>query len=377
MVALMSRLHAGPIHTFSIGYAEDGYDEGGYATDVARHLGTDHRHLVMRPDAFAEAWPSLVRRRDAPLSIPHEIPLYELSRQMKQSISVALAGDGADELFGGYGRVLRGAMDWKKVRAARAVLGGRLAARVGAMPRLARTPLAWLGCTDQMQHFFQVYNWIPFEEKWSLLTPEARSAIDGDARTVGVFEDAFAEAEHADPYDRVLHVFQKIHLGCLLDKLDAMAMAASIEGRVPFVDHRLVELVVPMPIEHKLRWNSTLDRIRGLATTGASASERLDTTKVALRRVGERLLPESIAHRKKLGFPTPLDAWLDAGMLDLAREILLDPVTRARGIFEPAAVRRLLDTRDRLPYDFHGKKVWMLANVELWLREVVDAPAGP
>jgi len=157
-----------------------------------------------------------------------------------------------------------------------------------------------------------------------------------------------------------------------LGELDAMGMAASVEGRVPFVDHELVEEFVHMPVELKMRWNSLPARLRAVTVTAATASERLDTTKWALRRVGARVLPPETAGRPKLGFPTPLDRWLRDGMLDFAREILLDRRSRERGLFDPAELARLLARPQPLPYDFYGKKVWMLVNVELWFREVVD-----
>jgi asparagine synthase (glutamine-hydrolysing) len=106
--------------------------------------------------------------------------------------------------------------------------------------------------------------------------------------------------------------------------------------------------------------------------TAASASERLDTTKHALRRLAGRLLPADVVHRRKLGFPTPLDDWLGNGMMDFAREVLLDRRARERGIFDPQAIEDLLSRPQHLPYDFYGKKVWMLTNVELWLRELID-----
>jgi len=372
MVGLMSRAQGRTVATFSAGYGDSGYDEGAAAAAAAAAVGTTHRHRVVSRLEYQQSWPALVRHRAAPLSIPHEVPLYHVSGELKQVASVALAGDGADELFGGYGRVLRSPLDWQKIRLARAVLGPALSARLAAARPLRDTPLSWLRFGSQLEHFLHVYNWVPAAEKRSLLSADAQAAIGDDARTLAAFEDAFDEVRDAGPYDRVLHVFQKLHLGCLLDKLDAMGMAASVEGRVPFVDHELVEEFVHMPVELKMRWNSLPARLRAVTVTAASASERLDTTKWALRRVGARVLPPETAGRPKLGFPTPLDRWLRDGMLDFAREILLDRRSRERGLFDPAELARLLARPQPLPYDFYGKKVWMLVNVELWFREVVD-----
>ncbi len=372
MVALMARLQSGPTATFSAGYAGGDFDEGDAAAAVAAALGTQHRHREVSRAEYLESWPALVRHRAAPLSIPHEVPLHLMSAELKGTASVALAGDGADELFGGYGRVLRSPLDWAKIRLARGVLGPGLAARLASARPVRDTPLSWVRFGTQLDHFLHVYNWIPLPEKRSLLSADARAVVGDDARTLAVFEEAFDEVRDAGPYDRVLHVFQKIHLGCLLDKLDAMGMAAGVEGRVPFVDHELVEQFVHMPIELKMRWNSLPARLRSVTVTAANASERLDTPKWALRQVGAQLLPPGMAGRAKLGFPTPLDRWLGEGMLDFAKDVLLDRRSRDRGIFDPTALATLLADPRRPPYDFYGKRIWMLTNVELWFREVVD-----
>jgi asparagine synthase (glutamine-hydrolyzing) len=373
LVAVMNRQSATRLRTFSIGYEEQDYDEGQYAREVAHHFKTEHLHVIFPQQDYQDDWLKLLRLRDAPLSIPHEIALYHLSVELKKSVTVAISGEGADELFGGYGRVMRSPMDWKKVSFARSILGDSLSARLGALPSLRETPLGWLRCRSQLEHFFQIYNWLPFEEKWSLMSGDVLSSIEHDARTINVFKELFARLDKANPYDRILHIFQKIHLGCLLDRLDAMSMAASVEGRVPFVDHKLIEFVINMPVRYKLRWKSQLSRLRATTKTAARASEWLDTNKYLLRKLGSKLLPDSISRRKKLGFPTPLDGWLRDGLMDSARELLLDKRTRERGIFEPQALARLLDSAQNLPYDFYGKKVWMLMNVELWFREFIDA----
>jgi asparagine synthase (glutamine-hydrolysing) len=373
LVAILSQHCPGQLHTFSAGYGEDNYDEGRYAREVADHFKTQHLHLVFHKQDYQCAWLKLIRQRDAPLSIPHEIPLYHLSLELKKFVTVAISGEGADELFGGYGRVLRSPMDWNKVVLARSLLRESLATRIGASRRLRNTPLSWLRCRSLMDYFFQVYNWIPFEEKWSLMSADVLHAIGNDARTINVFEEIFARVEGANAYDQLLHVFQKIHLGCLLERLDAVSMAAGVEARVPFVDHELIEFVINMPLRYKLRWKSLLSRLRAVTTTAARASERLDTNKYLLRKLGSGLLPNNISSRHKLGFPTPLDGWLRNGLMDSARDLLLDKTTRERGIFDQKALAPLLVRAQKLPYDTYGKKIWMLMNVELWFREFVDA----
>ena len=352
IVAAIMAAEQGTVDTFSVGYEEDGYSEEPYARAVARHIGARHDHLTLSQRDYTDRWMDVLRQNDHPLSIPHEVALHELSAHMKGRVSVALSGEGADELFGGYGRVQRSPMDWKKIAAARALLGPRLSDWLGGRPAFAGTTVEWLRCRSHLDHFFRVYNWIPFEEKWDLFTPDALRVIDGDARTISVFRRIFEDAAAADPYDRVLHVFQKIHLGGLLDRLDMRSMASGLETRVPYVDHELIEYVVHVPHRLKMRWRSPLAMLRALVHPAHRASEWLDVNKYLLRRIGASLLPAEIASRRKLGFPTPLDAWLEQGMGDLARDLLLDGNARTRDIFDRAKVVRLLDGRQRLPYDF-------------------------
>ena len=373
VAALMVKDSAREIRTYSVGYKEAGYDEAAFAHAVADHIGTQHEHLLLEESDYFEEWRKLIRHNDIPISIPHEIALHQLSAHMKQHVSVALSGEGADELFGGYGRVQRSPMDWNKVAFARRLLGGKLSNWIASRPALKDTAYSWLRFENQMQHFFERYNWIPFEEKWHLLSDDAMQKIDGDKRTIGVFEKLFDDVARCDPYDRVLHAFQRVHLQALLSRLDMMSMASALEARVPFVDHELIEAVVNIPYWHKMRWNSPLQRARALFHTSFEASEWLDTNKVLIRRMAEDLVPKDIAYRKKLGFPTPLDRWMESEMKDVAKDVLLDKTSRERGIFDHDEVNNLLNHRQDLPYDFYGKKVWMMMNVELWLREVVDA----
>lgn len=374
VAALMAKNSAEQIQTFSVGYVEEGYDEEKFARQVADFVGTRHEHLTLRQDDYIADWRSLIRQNDIPLSIPHEIALYQLSAHMKTKVKVALSGEGADELFGGYGRVQRSPMDWKKIAAARAVMGNRLATWISNRPSLKDTAWSWLRHPTHLDHFFDCYNWVPFAEKWALFTPETMDRIDGDARTIGVFADVFRATENVDPYDRVLHVFQKIHLGGLLDRLDMMSMASGLEARVPFVDHELIEYVVHIPHRYKMRWKSPWHHLRALFHTSFKASEWLDINKALLRTIGNRLVPPDIAKRKKLGFPTPLDRWLQGRMREMAHDLLLDRTARERGLFQPEKVDELLRNPQDLPYDFYGKKVWMMMNVEMWFREVVAAP---
>ena len=369
LVAMMASEKRERTRTFSIGYEEDDYNEEYFARLVSQHCNTDHHQIILSNTNYLDIWPDLVHHRDGPLSIPHEIALYQMSVELKKRVTVVLSGEGADELFGGYGRVQRSPMDWKNIQWIRKIIGPLLADAIGAKsPKGSIFNL--VGIKNHMEHFFHSYNWIPFEEKWTLLTDGVLEQLNNDSKTIGVFEDIFADTAHINPYDRVLHIFQKIHLTCLLDRLDMMSMAASVEARVPFVDdHELVEHVINIPYHYKLKWKSRLHEMKSLFYSSFRASEWLDTNKYLLRRVGSLILPDTIASRKKLGFPTPLDLWLKNGMLDYAKEILLDDMSIRRGLFDRNELEKYMNSNQELPYDFFGKKIWMLTNIELWFRD--------
>ena len=150
-------------------------------------------------------------------------------------------------------------------------------------------------------------------------------------------------------------------------------MASSVEARVPFVDHNLVELVMSVPYEYKFRWKSKYHKALGLFNNSFINSEKNDISKFILRKIGSKYLDSKIAYKKKLGFPVPLDEWSKSIYFESAKEILLDSKTRSRGIFNCNNIEKLLMKKENLNYDFWGKKIWMLMNVEVWHREVVDS----
>jgi asparagine synthase (glutamine-hydrolysing) len=371
LVALMARHAGSPIKTFSIGYDAPGYDEGDYAEIVSRHLGAEHRRLVVEPGGFLDTMEAMILDRDQPLSIPHETALRTLSHDLGSQVTVCMSGEGADELFGGYGRVQRSPHDFQKLKFLEKWAGPAAPWLSGVLGDSDLAPR--LGARDDVEHFLHVYHWWPMAEKAALFTPEVRQALNGDEALRASCRSIFDASGSTDAYERVFYFFEKVHLLNLLDRLDVQSMAASVEARVPFVDHELVEFVSAIPLRHKMRWRSPVHMVAALFMKSEDFSEVLDINKYLLRRLADEMLPPAIARRKKLGFPTPLDRWLAGPLRQRAREILLDPMTRRRGLFRTDVLERLLQDEPDLKYDFHGKRVWMLMNVELWFRLHIDA----
>ena len=372
LVAMMSNHSKSKVKTFSIGYDQDDYNEEKFARVVSKHCKTDHKQIIISKKDYIDDWVKLIKQKDAPLSIPHEVPLYKMSIELKKHVTVVLSGEGADELFGGYGRVQRSPMDWKKIKYFKYLFGpsfSKILVKRSSKDSIFQN----LRFNNHMDHFLSVYNWVPFEQKWNLFSDEVLSELQKDKKVLQIVDEIFFKTQHIDPYDRVLHFFEKIHLYCLLDRLDMMSMAASVEARVPFVDdHNLVDFVTKIPFHHKMEWNSKFQKMRALFLSSFNASEVLDTNKAILRKIGSTMLPNNIAYRKKLGFPTPLDNWFKTGMIDYAKEILLDPISINRNLFNNNKMEKFLKLNEKLPYDFYGKKVWMLMNIELWYRNFID-----
>ena len=372
LVALMSQSSRNPVKAFSIGFSEEGYNEFEFSREVSDLYGADYYPILLSQIDYMNMLPKMIRQKDAPLSIPHEVALYQLCLELKKQITVVISGEGADELFGGYGRVQRSPMDFKKISFGNSFIPLFIRKQLFKILGAGDQAEKWIAVNNHMDHFFSVYNWIPFEEKWSLFTDEVNHQLDHDHEEIEGWRSDFEHVKGGDPYDRILYIFEKRHLLCLLDRLDTMSMAASVEARVPFVDHQLVEFVSTIPSYYKLKWRSPLHLFRALFMNSFQASERLDSSKAILRKLAQGMLPKRISSRKKLGFPVPLDSWIKQGLIKQAKEILLDSRSCRRGIFRRDRIEKLLNKQQTLDYDFWGKKIWMLMNVELWFREFID-----
>lgn len=357
--------------TYSIGFKDDGYDESHYARIVADKYNFKHHHFYDDPNTFLDDTTTLIKYRGTPLSIPHEVAINKLFHHISTKQKVVLSGEGADELFGGYGRVQRSAFDYQK----------RLWINKAPIPKSVRDRLAvFCGIEDidtdegLCGTFLSRYHWWSAEEKSLLFTNEFSAIIDNDAQELRYWRDSFNDVREMNFHQQILYMFQSQHLQCLLDRLDAHSMAHGVEARVPFCDHRLIEFAAKVPLNLKFEWNSLGDFIRSLFVTSDTFSESYDSSKVLLRRIGAKYLPSEISHRKKLGFPVPLDTWTRNVLIKSYKEILLDNKTNSRRIFRRPYLEHILtQASDGEGYDFWGKKIWMLMNFEIWMRECVDA----
>jgi asparagine synthase (glutamine-hydrolysing) len=353
IVALMSQLLDRPVKTFSVGFAGSGaaVSELPYARMVAKHYETDHHEVIVGPDDFERLAETIVWHLDQPIADEAALANYMVARLASRHVKMVLTGEGGDELFAGYARYSgeRFAPLFRRIpRPARALA----IAASGRLPGLRRPKLA-LYALCQPDEVARLSSWFPlFNEdmKAALLSERSKSAL-GDHTSRSVFAQQLARTDARDPLSRMLYVDTKLWLpDDLLARGDKTSMAASIEARIPLLDHPLVEFVAGLPPGLKLR---------GL------------THKYLLKRVSRAWLPEAIIKRKKQGFPTPIAMWLRHEARSYIRDMLAPAVVRRRGLFEPAYVARLLDEHDSGAAN-HGSILWSLLNIELWQKLLID-----
>jgi asparagine synthase (glutamine-hydrolysing) len=353
LAALMSGMLEEPIRTFSVGVPDADANELPYARLVARAVGAVHREVVVRPEEFFDALPRLVRHEDEPIAFSSSVPLYFVSRLAAEDVKVVLTGEGADELFLGYHRYrvthwnerLGGAYRSLVPRAVRGAIGGavrRLPRRLGRYA--TRTFLGLEPGTRQL--FCENFAVFPTALQRGLLAdPGLLAARDPYQEALARYADA-----PGGPLERMSHADLQTYLVELLMKQDQMSMAASIESRVPFLDHTLVEHVSALPGRLKLRgWQ----------------------TKAVLRAALRDLVPREILTRRKMGFPVPVGRWLRGPFRPIVDEFVLGPRARARGLFDPAALRRLAQAHGTGAAE-HGDRLWLLINLEIWQRLFLD-----
>jgi asparagine synthase (glutamine-hydrolysing) len=357
IAVLMSKMIDRPLQTFSVAFKQRAFSELDYARQVASAIKADAHEIVIDDQDFFGALPRLIWHEDEPIAHPSSIPLYFVSALARDHVKVVLTGEGSDELLAGYGKYPRALANWRAAAAYAAVpapLRRWVADRV--VPKLpgqvgryaARSFLAMPRTPEAM--FFDNFAAIGLRRQGSLLAP-AFAAQATPERAYGPSRAFFdAPNGHSTTLDRLLYADMKTYLVELLMKQDQMSMAASIESRVPFLDHQLVEFAAALPTRMKLR---------GF------------TTKWILREAVRGVVPTEILTRKKMGFPVPFGMWMRGPWQDVARDVLLDSRSRHRGIIEPAAVERLIASHASGVAD-GADAIWSLLNLELWYRTHID-----
>ncbi|MEQ9423935.1 MAG: asparagine synthase (glutamine-hydrolyzing) [Cyclobacteriaceae bacterium] len=357
VVALMAKIAKEPIKTFTIGFEEEGYNEFGYAREVADLYQTDHHEILLSSGNYIDEMERLIGFKDAPLSVPNEPALHVMSAELKKYITVVLSGEGADEIFGGYGRIFRSPYDYERLKNPEVKsdsLKTNLAAKYGNR-----------AFDNELDHFLFQYQYINWDQKQQFLSSDTMASLSGDNHNFELMRSQYSKLDELSHYDKLLWIFEKFHIVGLLHRLDMSTMATSVEGRVPFVDHRLVEFAMSMPFKYKIKWKSMVE---AATLNSDQISEVHDIPKYILKKSFEKELTEKITWRKKVGFPVPIHKWLGGGFHQLASDLLLDKTAKSRGLYNSKSLEKLLGNKDLFKEHKFGLKVWMLVNLEMWLR---------
>jgi asparagine synthase (glutamine-hydrolysing) len=340
-----------------VGYGEEAFSELPYARQMAQHIGSRHHEVLLNREEFFAALPALIWHEDEPIVWPSSVSLYFVARLARERVKVVLTGEGSDETLGGYMRyawtLANSRMDgvYRSLTPAFSRQWIRDGIGSGVLPsglrrKLEHTFVGTDGASWPSFYFDNFYSAFSAAEQGELLTPRARE-LSGDAYAGSM---AYWDKSSGDLLHRLLYTDIRTYMVELLMKQDQMSMAASIESRVPFLDHVLVEFTARIPAQYS---------IQGLSG------------KHILKSAVEDLLPDSIVHRRKMGFPTPWAYWLAGPQLDDLETMLLEPRTLERGLIKRDAVQKLF-AEHRAGRRDNGDRIWRLLNLETWQRVFLD-----
>ena len=357
IAAVMSGMVAEPIKTFSVAFAEREANELEYARLVARAFNTNHHEVVVSPQQFFAALPRLVWHEDEPIAHPSSVALYFVSELASRHVKVVLTGEGSDELLAGYGRYSKTVLNLAFGKhyhrtippSVRDVVRNRIrsSTNFSVNQKLSRTFLAVSADIESI--YFDNFAVFTREMQRDLFQRETRERI-GIGDPYATVRDLLRETDTTSLLNRLLYADIKTYLHELLMKQDQMSMAASIESRVPFLDHRLVEFSCSLPERMKLRGK---------------------TTKYILREAMKNMLPAEILNRPKMGFPVPIGSWFRGPFSSVIDDYVLGDRAMARRIFDPTFVRSLVKRHQQGGED-HSERLWSLVNFEIWQRQFFD-----
>lgn len=361
ITALMSIQTTKPVNSFTIGFEDKSYQEFDYAKEVAERYSTKHTEITIEASTYIESMSHLIELKGAPLSVPNEVALYLMSKEMKKSISVVLSGEGADEIFGGYGRIHRSTYDYERVMEImnKQCLSDKEQEFISKCKKKYGEKLF----SSEVEHFIINYEYMSFEEKRKLFS-NRDLLVETESKILDKFQSVFDEANTDNYLNKMLYVFEMLHLPGLLQRVDSATMAASIEARVPFVDHRLVEFAFSIPNKYKLKWK---DKKASAYLLSDEISEVHDIPKYILKKGCEDILSNNILYRKKMGFPVPLNNWFGGEFRQYAKEMLLSNNSKVLKYFNKNEIVRMLDDDDLVKQHHKAMKVWNIINVEIFL----------
>jgi asparagine synthase (glutamine-hydrolysing) len=351
IAAMMSQMVDEPIKTFSVGFKEREANEFEFARIVSKAYKTDHHEITITPEQFFAELPNLVYHEDEPLGFIASVPLYFVSKLAQKHVKVVLTGEGRDEIMAGYGRygktlqLLNYGEKYESLTPS--FLRSAVKSGVSAIGgKLTRTFLTRDNDIENL--FFDNFAIFGKAMQKQLFSNETKEQISETNPYISQ-NRWLAETDAQDTLDKLLYADTKTYLHELLMKQDQMSMAASIESRVPFLDHKLIEFTAKLPERMKLRGK---------------------TTKWILREAMKGVLPDEILNRSKMGFPVPIGNWFRNEFRGVVEEYVLSERAIERGFFNRDFVRDLVNRHNA--GENHDERIWLLVNFEIWQRRFFD-----
>jgi asparagine synthase (glutamine-hydrolysing) len=356
LVALMSKVSSQPIRTFSIGFEEKSYNELEYARIVARQFSTKHHELIVSPNIL-DLLPELVRYFDEPFADSSAIPVYCVSKLARAHVKAVLSGEGGDEVFAGYHTYAAYKITELYKRLPRSLAAGIIPAIVRRLPVSHKK----ISFDYKAKRFIEGALLPPADGLYSwkvIFTEQAKAALyasNGERfeDPLRLYQRAYADCAATDVVTRLQHIDINVYLPSdILVKADRMSMANSLEARVPFLDHRVVEFAASLPARLKLR---------GM------------TKKYILKRTMSRDLPARILNGTKRGFNPPMPGWLRHELREMVHEVLGPKRLKEAGFFRPEAVAAMIRDHEAMRVDY-SRNIWCLLVFMLWHEAYVDCP---
>jgi asparagine synthase (glutamine-hydrolysing) len=355
VVGLLADKVKEPLKTFSIGYDfGKGFDETPYAQIIADKFKTEHHEIKITPSQFKEFIPEYIALMDEPVTEAAAISLFFVAKLAKEKVTVALSGEGSDEIFAGYD-LYQYMSVLEKYRNAVGQGGADFFAGVSnkVFGKSHKVSKYLNMATQPIERRYKGMSTYPDHQKEALYKPEFKSIIEQDEQVSSrsFSKQLFEKVKGQEQLSKMLYFDTKTWLvDDLLIKADRMSMAASLELRVPFLDYRLVEFAATIPSHHKIKKGEG---------------------KYPLKKMMEGILPNDIIYRKKMGFPTPLKLMFQNELRDYAEKLLLSDDTQLLQFFKVERIKQLIQEHNADKYDHH-KTLWQLVVLEEWLRKNID-----
>lgn len=336
---------------YNVGYDAPGYNEWDFVRIAEREMGISCKISALEAADFVSVWKRLILLKGSPLITPNEVPIYELSRRFRQEFQVALSGEGADEIFGGYTLVQFAGFDFDRSKQQIRSEGP------SEFDLALERAYGRYYFHSRMDQHFCINSWMPFVEKCNFLQPDIWSALKNDGAMFAWYEQLFGKFASCSTFDAYMHVHALVNLEALLSRVDSGTVAAGVEARVPFTDHRIVEYLFSLPDEYHIDWwTETGKETAKNMNIGEIVAAGLLESKKVLRRAFGNDLPKEIIERPKMSFPVPFLQWFDGIWKEMTDEALSEAE-----FLRP-------EFRSRVSGNFSTMSLWPLVNLVLWQR---------